>query len=251
MRRNEIKADGTVYMAKDGRAWETPVRVVETERLWSYAHNGSYPDTVKLAPTNLKMSASSSNPGTWSRRWTCEGFLVIRAEQGNEDALKTLREFDMTHVLDMPTDKKCDVSSWNAALPEGLSLDVAVTREFLDTWKGYQETKAVERVQYSAEQAQRRMDNERQNQVRADVTAVMKAHGIRETYPGHRSGKVTLNLDAEQFMALLEKLDPQRVLDAVVDHLMDTYDFSPVPERILQEIQGSAEIVRRKIRDEI
>lgn len=251
MQRNKIKADGTVYMVKQNVGSDTPARVVETARLWSYSVNGSYPNTVQLAPERRKMDTSTGPGHMWSRTYEYTGFLVIRAEPRNADALQALREFDMTHVRDMPTNAASLVSVWDDVLPEGLTLGVAVTRQFLDTWETVQEIQEQARLERVREREQFQRDQAQAAESETRVNDVMARYGIRQKYGSPPANRKYITLDADDLSNLLEKLDPQRVLDAVADHLMDTYDFSPVPERILQEIQGSAEIVRRKIRGEI
>src|ERR1044072_4814878 len=218
MQRQLIKADGTVYAVKQGRGWDTPARVVETERLWSYNINHRTQNTVSLARPERKMSASSGSPGVWQLNWSYVGFLVIRADRGSTDALQTLREFDMSHVRDMSTDKANIISTWNDVLPEGLTLDVAVAREFLDTWESAEETAKREREERIQEQEKFRLDQMRAAESETRVNKLLKSYGVRQVYGAPPAHKKYITLDADALSGLLEKLDPQRVLDAVADH---------------------------------
>lgn len=252
MQRNKIKADGTIYAVKDGStAWVTPVKVVETARLWDRNMNRRNDGSVSLARSGAKMDTATRSGSVWSSYWSYTGFLVVRAEKHSPEALEALRTFDLTHVREMPTDKANELYRWNDALPDGLTVDVAVSRQFVDEWDVHTEKETADAVARAAKR--QKAERDRLDYCASETRAqdALRAYGVYTTYGGGTPPRANVTVDAETLANLLEKLSPQRVLDAVADYLRETFDFSPVDERIMQEIQGALPVIQAQINDEL
>lgn len=199
MQRNKIKADGTVYAIKDG-GWSCPGRIVETARLWDEEVNRRSVNRKTVSGRGV-MSRSTSNPDNWYSWYTYTGFLaVVGQRHADADNVALLAG------LEIPTPGDSDwLSAWEESLPEGLSVRVMVSKDVLDTWDAYQETEKAERVARDAENKRRQEENDRHRTIRTQVDALLETHGLRQRYGG-LPGHVNITLDAEDFMALIERL---------------------------------------------
>lgn len=246
MQRNKIKADGTLYAVKRSYGTTTATRVVETKRLWTYSR--SYREPRIYLSIHDKMGTSDRSTFGWRTHY--DGYLIVRAEDNDTEMLEALRALDVSGVAATGTTK--DLETWQETLPEGLSVGVAVTRQFLDEWDAYNEKAATERVSRNAECEKAARDREASYAAEARVTEALRAYGVYTTHHSFTTPpRANVTVDAETLANLLEKLSPQRVLDAVADHLRETFDFSPVDERIMQEIQGALPAIQAEINDEL
>jgi hypothetical protein len=207
MQRKLIEADGTVYAAKQAYGADRAVRVVETDRLWTKDYRGYEGAFIVPAKPAHKMSSSPRNSSTYySRYWRYTGFLVVSATDNDEETLEALRTLDTHDVETAPYDEaEAILKTWMENLPEGLTADVAVARQFLDPWDVYLGKSAAEVAARDAKRKQRNADYARENEIRAQVASVMEAQGIRDN-SYRRPGRVNITIDAEDFMALIERL---------------------------------------------
>lgn len=207
MQRNKIKADGTVYAVKD---WNhvTPARVIETDRLWTHVRHGWLQQSNTIKPANPRVTMSSTDrPSGYTNSHHYTGFVIVRAAQRDAEALEALRVLDLSTVDSLPYDEAgVLLAAWAEKLPEGLKVDVAVTRQFLATWDDHVKAQADKDAQYRADAERRHKAYERADGVRKRLDAVLKTHGLSERYSSVE-GRALVSLDAEQFMELIERLE--------------------------------------------
>jgi hypothetical protein len=201
MQRNKIKADGTIYAIKE-HGWERPGRIVETARLWDQMINRLNSKRSGIKPSDRGViSRSSGSPDTWSSMYTYTGFLaVIGQRHVTPESLAELADLEIPKTGDAVW-----LDAWKQSLPEDLSVVVVVSKDVVDTWDGYQEVRAVERAARAAESKRREEDNKRHHAIRAQVDEVLAAYGVVRRYGGS-PGRVNITIDAEDFMALIERL---------------------------------------------
>jgi hypothetical protein len=137
-------------------------------------------------------------------------------------------------------------------LPEGLKIAVLLSRDFEDTYEGYLATQERKRQERQEKEAQFRRDQDKAANAEERVNRALAPYALREVYGKPPVSKRYVTFDADELAALLEKLDPQYVADAIADRVRDSFSTDdPKVERILHEIQGSANYVRQQIREEM
>lgn len=199
MRRNEIKADGTVYA--DDRL--NAIRVVDAERLWDKG-GSRFGRKPYICPTTYNVMSSASRPvGYTGSSYT--GFLVV---------MTTHEHVDMLTTLDIPTDITSEdaLTAWKATLPQGLNVAVRVSRDFSGTFADVKAQK--ERDRDARQQERVRVEALEREATRQFETAeaALERHGVachRHYSPSYRTdgkGTAYVAVRASDLTALLNRL---------------------------------------------
>lgn len=242
MKRKDIKADGTIY-AVNGK----PMRVVETERLWDYGH-ARFGRKTFVRPSVHGLISASDRPNGYTGS-THTGFLVVGGH-GDAESMDDLTD------LEIPVGEIGDavwLDAWRKSLPDSLYVTVRVSRSFEGTWDDVQAAKQAERIR-----EQSREEHEYRNRQTADA-AYLKAESTVEAYglwcgrhtprlygvygPSETTPEAYVTLKASELTALLERLDPQTLLDAVADGLIT--EFAPIVSESSREASDMIEYVQR------
>jgi len=200
MMRSEIHADGTVYAYQPRIGSAFPVRVVESERFWTYNQTRFVESTITM---NYAGAPSRSSDPQTNRSYA--GFLVVSTGGTDETTqFKALADLGLSGV---PEDEK-GLEEWRASLPVSVDLYVAVSREIVSPWLQFVQDREVRRRKEREEREERDTMFRRAHRARDEALEELRTHGLSETYNHmpHREGKSTVTVDAEELTALLRRL---------------------------------------------
>jgi hypothetical protein len=252
MQFKQIKADGTLYVANVYLTGFRIVRPVQVNRMWDYS---SSLRSTQIRPGNA-LTPSKSRGDQRDRMWSSThhwtGIFCLTAPNTTE-GLEKLMAVDVTPFRKLTRAQGAEaVDALVPYLPEGLKIAVLLSRDFEDTYEGYLATQERKRQERQEKEAQFRRDQDKAANAEERVNRALAPYALREVYGKPPVSKRYVTFDADELAALLEKLDPQYVADAIADRVRDSFSTDdPKVERILHEIQGSANYVRQQIREEM
>lgn len=247
MQFTKIKDDGTLYHVDVRYVSGSVARVIDMGRIWHEYSAGSR-TTLTLAPEHVTKPGNRDSH-QWSTRSRLDGILVVVAERAS--MTEELAALDTASVRTASRETAAQaLEEWRASLPKGMRVTVATSREIKSTWEDYKAKCEQKRTEYAEQREQWTRAFAQAAESEARVKRALEPYAVRPVYGDPPAHKSYITLDADQLSALLGKLDPQWVLDAVADHLMEI-DIAGLPESVIHEIRGCADTVRRQILEEI
>jgi hypothetical protein len=248
MQFKDIKDDGTLYHVDVPYMSGRVCRVIDMGRMWNETSYRMSETTLVPAPERVTKPGNRDRGG-WSGRSSTYGILVAVAERNAVDALTAL---DTTPVRTASRETAAQtLQAWRENFPSGIRVTVATSREIRSTWDEYNTKREQRRAEERAEMEQYERDRNQAINAEARVMGLLKSYGVCQVYGTPPVHKKYVTLDADRLSALLEKLDPQWVADAIADHLEGDDFGGSVPRDVIAEIRGCTDIVRRQIAEEI